>query len=84
MKNLVRKIKAEAKEIMLGGGKKEIEKLHSKKKLHCRERINLLIDKDSYFMEIGLFTAYGMYQDYGGAPSSERSSVSEKFTGVIV
>lgn len=70
MKNLVRKIKAEAKEIMLGGGKKEIEKLHTKKKLHCRERINLLIDKDSYFMEIGLFTAYGMYQEYGGAPSS--------------
>jgi acetyl-CoA carboxylase carboxyltransferase component len=70
MKNLVRKIKAEAKEVMLGGGKKEIEKLHSKKKLHCRERINLLIDKDSYFMEIGLFTAYGMYPDYGGAPSS--------------
>lgn len=70
MKNLLRKVKADAKEIMLGGGKKEIEKLHGKKKLHCRERINLLIDKDSYFMEIGLFTAYGMYAEYGGAPSS--------------
>ncbi|MCC6866662.1 MAG: acyl-CoA carboxylase subunit beta [Ignavibacteria bacterium] len=70
MKNLLRKLDAKAKEIYLGGGKKAIEKLHSQKKLHCRERINLLIDKDSYFMEIGLFTAYGMYEEYGGAPSS--------------
>ena len=70
MKNMIRKINAEAKTIMLGGGKKDIEKLHSKKKLHCRERVNLLIDKDSYFMEIGLFTAFGMYEEYGGAPSS--------------
>lgn len=70
MKNLLRKINAEAREISLGGGKKAIEKLHGQKKLHCRERVNLLIDKDSYFMEIGLFTAYGMYKEHGGAPSS--------------
>ena len=70
MKNLLRKINAEAKETMLGGGKKAIEKLHGQKKLHCRERVELLIDKGSYFMEIGLFTAYGMYKEYGGAPSS--------------
>lgn len=70
MKNLLRKINAEAKETMLGGGKKAIEKLHGQKKLHCRERIALLIDEGSYFMEIGLFTAYGMYKEHGGAPSS--------------
>lgn len=70
MKNLLRKLKARADELKLGGGKSEIEKLHKKKKLHCRERINLLIDKDSYFMEIGLYTAEGMYKEYGGAPSS--------------
>ncbi|HJY64163.1 MAG TPA: carboxyl transferase domain-containing protein [Ignavibacteria bacterium] len=70
MKNLIRKLNAEAKKVKLGGGEKEIEKLHSKKKLHCRERIDLLIDKDSYFLEIGLFTAFGMYGEYGGAPSS--------------
>jgi 3-methylcrotonyl-CoA carboxylase beta subunit len=70
MKNLLRKLEGKAMDIRLGGGKSEIEKLHKKKKLHCRERINLLIDKDSYFLEIGLFTAYGMYGEYGGAPSS--------------
>lgn len=70
MKQLLKKLELIGDEIRLGGGKKEIEKLHSKKKLHCRERIELLIDKDSDFLEIGLYTAYGMYKDYGGAPSS--------------
>jgi len=70
MKNLLRKLKAIVAETMQGGGKKAIEKLHSQNKLHCRERIDLLIDKGSYFMEIGLLTAHGMYQEYGGAPSS--------------
>lgn len=70
MKNLLRKLKATADTTRLGGGTSEIEKLHKKKKLHCRERIELLIDKDSYFLEIGLFTAHDMYKEYGGAPSS--------------
>jgi acetyl-CoA carboxylase carboxyltransferase component len=68
-RDLIKRIKAEEKIIKSGGGKKSIEKLHEKKKLHCRERINLLIDKNSYFLEIGLFTGYGMYEEYGGAPS---------------
>lgn len=70
MKNLIRKLNSKADETKLGGGKAEIEKLHKKKKLHCRDRINLLIDKNSFFIEIGLFTAEGMYKEYGGAPSS--------------
>lgn len=69
-KELLRKLNSEKEKIYLGGGKKSIEKLHSKNKLHCRERVDLLIDKDSYFMEIGLFAGYGMYEEYGGAPSS--------------
>lgn len=69
-KNLLRKINSLRDKIMLGGGANAIEKLHSKNKLHCRERINLLIDKDSFFMELGLYAAYGMYEEYGGAPSS--------------
>ena len=45
-KNLLGKIENAGNKLKLGGGEKAIEKLHSKKKLHCRERINLLIDKD--------------------------------------
>jgi acetyl-CoA carboxylase carboxyltransferase component len=69
-KNLIRKINATGEKIKQGGGKSAIEKLHSNNKLHCRERIELLTDKDSFFMELGLFTGYGMYEEYGGAPSS--------------
>lgn len=69
-KELLRKLNSEKEKIYLGGGKKSIEKLHAKKKMHCRERVDLLIDKDSYFMEIGTFAGYGMYEEHGGAPSS--------------
>lgn len=69
-KNLLRKINAIGDKLKLGGGKKAIEKLHEKNKLHCRERVNLLIDEGSFFMELGLFAGYGMYEEYGGAPSS--------------
>ena len=69
-KSLMVDISAKGKVVSEGGGKKAIEKLHSQNKLHCRERINLLIDKNTSFLEIGLFTAYDMYKEYGGAPSS--------------
>ncbi len=69
-KNIIRKINSAADTVKLGGGKKAIEKLHANNKLHCRERISLLIDKNSHFMEIGMFAGQGMYKEYGGAPSS--------------
>jgi 3-methylcrotonyl-CoA carboxylase beta subunit len=68
--SLLHNLKVKAKEIHKGGGLNAIEKLHKSNKLHCRERINLLIDKDSFFFEIGTFVAYEMYKEYGGAPSS--------------
>ncbi len=69
-KNLVRKIKAKADIIKLGGGKELIERHHKRNKLTARERIEKLIDPGSYFLEIGLFAAYEMYIEYGGAPAS--------------
>jgi acetyl-CoA carboxylase carboxyltransferase component len=69
-KKLLKDLHTKADTVSLGGGKKAIDKLHSQNKLHCRERINLLIDKGSSFLEIGQFTAYEMYKEYGGAPSS--------------
>jgi len=69
-KALLEHINKIAAEIKKAGGEKAIEKLHSQKKLHARERVDLLIDKGTNFIELGLFTAYGMYKEYGGAPSS--------------
>lgn len=68
--NLLRKLNAVRDEIMLGGGRKAIEKHKAKGKLTARERINKLIDKESKFYELNFFAAHGMYSEYGGAPSS--------------
>ena len=56
--------------IRLGGGRSAIERHKKKGKLFVRERIERLIDPGSHFLEVGLFAAYGMYEEHGGAPSS--------------
>jgi acetyl-CoA carboxylase carboxyltransferase component len=69
-KELIRKLKVEKEKIKLGGGLKAIEKHKAKGKLTARERINKLIDNPKSFIELNTFAAYGMYEEYGGAPSS--------------
>jgi acetyl-CoA carboxylase carboxyltransferase component len=68
--NELRKLHFLEESVKLGGGEKNIAKQHEKGKLTARERIALLIDPDSRFEEIGLFTAHGMYESEGGAPSA--------------
>ncbi|HZW37891.1 MAG TPA: carboxyl transferase domain-containing protein [Ignavibacteriaceae bacterium] len=69
-KNLLRKLIAEVDKVKLGGGHKAIEKHKSKGKLTARERIAALIDDKHSFIELNTLAAYGMYKDYGGAPSA--------------
>jgi acetyl-CoA carboxylase carboxyltransferase component len=69
-KDLLRKLEAEKDKVKLGGGKKSIEKHKAKGKLTARERINLLVDDPKKFFELSTFAAYGMYEEYGGAPSA--------------
>ena len=70
LKNLLRKLNGKADTVREGGGAEATEKHHKRGKLTARERIQKLIDPGSDFLEIGLFAAYGMYEEYGGAPSS--------------
>jgi len=51
-----------------GGGPDKIDRQHQQGKLTARERIELLLDKDSYTQEIGLLVAYDQYD--GGAPAA--------------
>src|SRR5690606_8710118 len=53
-----------------GGGKKAIERQHEKGRLTARERIHRLVDEGSFFQELGLWAAYGMYTEHGGAPAA--------------
>jgi len=57
-------------EIRLGGGAKAAEAQRAKGRLTVRERLALLLDEGSEFLELGLWAAYGMYGDYGGAPAA--------------
>ncbi|MBS4034323.1 MAG: acyl-CoA carboxylase subunit beta [Ignavibacterium sp.] len=69
-KELIRKLEAAKVKISEGGGKKAIEKHKAKGKLTARERIDILIDDPKKFFELSTFAAFGMYEEYGGAPSS--------------
>lgn len=69
-KKALKELEAKEKQVMLGGGVDAIVKHKKKNKLTARKRIELLIDPKSKFLEVGLFTAYGMYEEYGAAPSS--------------
>ena len=69
LNNLLRILKAKEDVVHSGGGKEAIEKLRKRGKLTARERISKLIDSGSYFLEIGLYAGYDMYEEYGGAPS---------------
>lgn len=69
-KQLVYELKTKLKKIYLGGGEKNAARQKEKGKLLARERIDFLIDKDTDFLEVGAFTADGMYADQGGCPSA--------------
>jgi 3-methylcrotonyl-CoA carboxylase beta subunit len=58
------------RDLRLGGGVKAIDRQHAKGRLTARERIEKLIDHPDAFLELGLWAAYGMYEEHGGAPGA--------------
>jgi 3-methylcrotonyl-CoA carboxylase beta subunit len=54
--------------LRLGGGPDKVDRQHQQGKLTARERLELLLDKDSYAQEIGLLVAYDQYG--GNAPGA--------------
>ena len=67
---LIAAMRAEENSIRLGGGAQAVEAQHAKGRLAVRERIKLLLDEGTILLELGLWAAYGMYGDYGGAPGA--------------
>src|SRR5713226_598116 len=65
--DLVSQVRNEEEKIREGGGPKAIEGQHNKGRLTARERINLLVDPGTFF-ELGIYAAYEMYEEWGGAP----------------
>lgn len=69
-RELIDSLEKEKQKIKQGGGPKRIEKEHKKGKLTAHERIELLLDDEANFEEIGIWAAYEMYQDEGGCPAA--------------
>jgi len=66
--DLLTTVKNEEEQIRQGGGAKAIDSQHKKGRLTARERIAKLLDPGSQFFELGIYAAYEMYQEWGGAP----------------
>lgn len=63
-------VRTEEDTIRLGGGAKATEAQHAKGRLTVRERLKLLLDEGTELLELGLWAAHGMYEEYGGAPAA--------------
>jgi 3-methylcrotonyl-CoA carboxylase beta subunit len=68
LRALANELKRLESHLRLGGGQDKIERQHSQGKLTARERIEKLLDKGSYYQEIGLLVAYDQYE--GQAPAA--------------
>jgi acetyl-CoA carboxylase carboxyltransferase component len=70
LQQLVQVLHQQEGAILQGGGAKAIDRQHAKNRLTARERIAQLIDPGPGFFELGLWAAWNMYADWGGAPAA--------------
>lgn len=68
LRELSEEVRSLEKKLLDAGGAKKLEKLHEQGKLSARERVELLRDKGSSMLEIGLLVAYDQYD--GQAPAA--------------
>jgi acetyl-CoA carboxylase carboxyltransferase component len=67
-KQLLVTLTSRLEEVQKGGGPEAVARHRRRNKLLPRERIDLLLDRDSAFLELSPLAAYGMYD--GEAPSA--------------
>ena len=84
MVDLLTEIKNEEERIREGGGAKAIASQHHKGRLTARERIAKLIDPDTPFFELGLYGAWEMYEEWGGAPAAGTITGLARVAGRLV
>jgi acetyl-CoA carboxylase carboxyltransferase component len=70
MLQLVEQLRSDEARIAQGGGRSAIDRQHEKGRLTARERLAQLLDAESNFLELGLYAAFGMYDEWGGAPAA--------------
>ena len=70
LRELNEEYQQQERQIRLGGGPKAIDRQHEKGRLTARERIDRLVDDPQRFVELGLWAAFNMYREHGGAPGA--------------
>ncbi len=68
LRELSKELRALEARLREGGGTERIARQHKQKKLTARERVELLCDTGSRFLEVGLLVAYDQYE--GQAPAA--------------
>src|SRR5439155_13958894 len=68
MEALVAELRSRTAQVALGGGEQAVERRRSRGKLPARERIDLLLDPGTSFLELGALAAWDVYD--GQAPAA--------------
>ena len=68
--NELRILAAQGRAIAAGGGEEAAAKQKARGKLLARERVEALVDDGTSFLELGQFTAWEVYEEWGGAPAA--------------
>ncbi|ELE5891986.1 methylcrotonoyl-CoA carboxylase [Vibrio fluvialis] len=63
MSELVKQLHTHRQALQLGAGERAIERQRQKGKLPVRERMQRLLDDDSFFLEVGQFAAWQVYEE---------------------
>ncbi len=84
MVDLLTEIKNEEVRLHEGGGARAAEAQHKKGRLTARERIARLIDPGTEFFELGIYAAYKMYEEWGGAPAAGTITGLGRVSGRLV
>jgi len=66
----IERLRSEEAALREGGGARAQEKQRAQGKRTARERVADLCDPGTELLELGLWAAYGMYEEWGGAPAA--------------
>ena len=69
-RTVVDRLDSEVATLHLGGGAKAAERLRGQGKMLARERLAALLDPGTPCLELGVWAGWGMYAEWGGAPSA--------------
>ncbi len=81
LQQTVEQLRDEVQSLHAGGGDAAIARQHGKGRMTARERIAAVVDEAAPTLELGLWAAHGMYEQFGGAPAAGVITVIARVAG---